>query len=406
LRGSDLEADLRGRDFTLNAMAAGPDGCLIDPLEGLADLQARLVRAVDETAFDADPLRMLRAVRLVAELGLRLEAKTANWIVQRAALLPRVASERVRDEFVRILATATPADYLHMLDELGVLAQIVPEVEALKEQAQSFPHRYDVWWHTLMAVEAVGGVLEAMGGGRPYPSYVDAPQRVWDDLAEALGRFGPAVMDRLEGNRGRALLRLAALFHDLGKPLTCTEDEQGRLHFYAHEQEGARLTAERMRQMRFRRVEVSRIQLIVRHHLRPAHLARTEGAVTRRAIYRFFRAIGDAGVEVVLLSLADHLSTWGPNLQPDRWARRLGVAQVLLAHYFERKEETVAPAPLVTGRDLMDVLGLRQGPEVGRLLEAVREAQAADEVHTRDEALALAHRLVEESHGGPKPSSG
>ena len=399
LRGPNLEADLKGRDFTLNAMAAGPDGTLIDPLGGLADLQARLVRATGEAAFDDDPLRMLRAVRLVAELGLRLEARTAAWIIQRAPTLSRVSPERVRDEFVRILATPGAATHLRMLDELELLIQVIPEIDPLKEQAQSPPHRFDVWWHTLLVVEAAEGVAMVAAGKRPSPAYVDGPERAWDEIKETLGRWGPAITDHLEarlkgGRTRRELFLLAALCHDLGKPLTCTEDERGHLHFYGHERVGARLAADRMRALRFSRPEVERVRKVVQAHMRPGHLSRVQGPVTRRAVYRFFRATGSAGVEVALLSVADHLSTWGPNLQADRWARRLEVVRLLLGHYFERREEVIAPAPLVTGEDLMAELGLEQGPQVGRLLETIREAQAAGEVHTREEALELARRLV------------
>ncbi len=399
LRGPDLEADLGGRDFTLNAMATGSDGRLVDLHGGLADLEARLVRAIGPSAFDDDPLRMLRAVRLTAELDLRLEARTAAWIIRRASGLPQASAERVRDELARILAAPAVANHLHMLDELGLLAQVIPEVTPLKEQNQSPPHRFDVWWHTLLVVEAVAAVLAALAGAHPSLAYVDAPARVWDDLAQALGRFAPAVANHLQvrlagGRTRRALLLLAALCHDLGKPLTCTEDERGHLHFYNHEREGARMTAERMRQLRFSRPEVERVRTVVRAHLRPGHLARVQGPVTRRAVYRFFRATGDAGVEVMLLSLADHLATWGPNLEADRWARRLEVAEVLLSHYFERHEETVKPSALITGGDLMSELGLEEGPLVGRLLEAVREAQAAGEVRSREEALALARSTL------------
>ncbi|HEC33690.1 MAG TPA: HD domain-containing protein [Chloroflexi bacterium] len=399
LRGPDLEADLRGRDFTLNGMAAGPDGRLIDPHGGLADLQARLLRAIGETTFDDDPLRMLRAVRLVAELDLRLEARTAAWIIRRASTLCRASPERVRDEFARILAAPAVASHLHMLDELGLLTGIVPEVEPLKEQAQSPPHRFDVWWHTLLVVDAAEGVVRTLAGKRSYLDYADAPERAWDDLARALRRFGPALTNHLQmqlrgGRTRRVLFLLAALCHDLGKPLTCTEDEEGHLHFYGHERVGARMTAERMRQLRFSRAEVERVRTVVQAHLRPGHLSRLQGPVTRRAVYRFFRATGSGGVEVMLLSMADHLATWGPNLEPDRWARRLAVGETLLSHYFEQRQEAVAPIPLIAGRDLMAELGLKEGPQVGRLLEAVREAQAAGEICTREEALALVRRLL------------
>jgi len=400
LRGPNLIADLKGRDFTLNAMAVGPEGELIDPLGGLADLQARLVRAIGPQAFDTDPLRMLRAVRLVAELGLRLEAKTAGWIIQRARTLPQASAERIRDEFVRILAAPSPAEHVHLLDELNLLVQVTPEVEALKEQAQPPPHRFDVWWHTLLVVDATAGILEVLAGTPSFPTlYVDAPEEVWTDLREMLGRWQEELNRhlkvRVEGGRTRrTLLLLAALCHDLGKPPTCTEDAQGRLHFYGHERVGAEMTARRMRHLRFSRREVERVQCLVRAHLRPGHLARVHGPVTRRAVYRFFRDTGSAGVEVTLLSLADHIATWGPNPDPDRWRRRLEVARTLLGHYFERHGETIAPPPLVTGRELMKRLGIEEGPQIGWLLEAIREAQAAGTVRTREEALALAQRLV------------
>lgn len=401
LRGPDLEADLHGRDFTINAMAAAPDGRLIDPLDGLNDLQAHLVRAIGPEAFDDDPLRMLRAVRVAAVLGMRLEAKTATWIMQRASSLSLVSSERIRDEFMRVLGAPAVAEHVQTLDELGLMVQIVPELDPLREQDQSPPHRFDVWWHTLMVMEALEGVLLALTDGRPRLDYVDAPEHVWDDLSEALGRFAPHLARFLDeklkgGHSRRTLLLLAALCHDIGKPLTCTEDEEGHLHFYSHGPEGARLVAKRMRALHFSRAEEEWVRIVVRNHLRPAHLARVEGPVTGRAIYRYFRDTQDAGVTIPLLSLADHLSTWGPNLDPQRWERRLEVVEMLLEHYFERREESVAPPPVIGGRDLMEELGLEEGPQIGRLLEAVREAQATGNVQTREEALALARRLSDQ----------
>lgn len=393
LRGPGLEADLRLRDLTINAMAAGPDGELIDPTGGLADLQANLVRAVGPQSFDDDPLRMLRAVRAAAELGMRLEAKTAAWIIQRSATLGRSAAERVRDEFVRILAAPSVADHLHILDGLTLLAQVIPEIEPLKEQRQTFPHRYDVWWHTLQVVDATEALAEALTGGRPQPLYVDAPARAWDEVAAALGPFAPLVAAHLAEGQRAVLLRLDALGHDLGKPVTCTEDEGGQLHFYTHERVGAELVAARLRALRFSRADTERVETTVAAHMRPAHLAQAEQPVSRRAVYRFFRDLGSAGVDTALLALADHLGVWGPNLRSDRWERLLETARVLLGHYFEQHAGTVAP-PLLTGNDLMRELGLPPGPRIGKLLEALREAQAAGEVSSREEALALARSLL------------
>jgi poly(A) polymerase len=400
LRGGELEADLLARDFTVNALALDEAGTVVDPTGGQADLRDRCIRATSEQALHDDPARLLRAVRMEAELGFEIEPQTVTWIYRNAASVTTPAAERVRDELVRILTMRGAAVPLQRLDEFDLLARVLPELEPLRGITQSPPHRHDVWRHTLETVGTLEDVIAVITGAETAPSTTSVfPSVIWGDLARVLGQFAGDVATHLaveiSGGRDRALLlKLAALLHDVGKPETWSQDEDGRVHFYDHETVGARMATARLKELRFSQDEVQRGGQIVRHHLRPAHLARAE-KVTRRAVYRYFRATGDTGLEVVLLCLADHLATWGPNLQERRWARRLEVAETLLAHWFERYEETVAPPPLVTGSDLMAELGLAEGPEIGRLLEVVREAQAAGEVSTREEALTLARQAAE-----------
>jgi hypothetical protein len=166
------------------------------------------------------------------------------------------------------------------------------------------------------------------------------------------------------------------------------------VHFYSHEQAGADLAAERLWALRFSNDEIGLTRNIVAHHLWPGHLAQAKGP-TRRAVYRFFKGTGEAGVEVGLLSLADMLATWGSGLPSRHWLRRLEVVTTLLSAFFDQRER-IAPTPLINGRELMGALGLSPGPEVGRLLEAIREAQATGEVGSREAALALATRLMRE----------
>ena len=398
LRGASLEADLVTRDFTINAMALNERDGLVDPTGGRADLDAHLIRATGDQVFRDDPLRLLRAVRIAAELGFQIEAQTAACIRRDAALVTVPASERVRDEFVRLINVRGTAGHLQRLDEFGLLSRVMPELERIKGVTQSQPHRFDVWRHTLETLDVLEGVIAAVTGGEiGIPVLAEVPAVAWDDLAQTLDHFNVNLAAHLavevSDDRDRTmLLKLGALLHDIGKVETRSRDEDGRIHFYSHEPTGARLAAARLRQLRFSREEVERVSVTIGGHLRPSHLARTD-KITRRAVYRYYRALGDAGVEVALLSLADHLATWGPGLQKQRWAKRLEVAKTLLTHYFERHDETIAPPPLVTGHELMAELGLSKGPEVGRLLEALREAQAAGEVKSRDEALALALRI-------------
>lgn len=400
LRGESLEIDLLARDFTVNALAldeTGAVGVVVDVTGGLADLEAQRIRAISDQSFQDDPLRLLRAVRIEAELGFEIEPQTAAWVQRDAHLLIEPSAERVRDEFVRVLSLPGAIAPLQRLDQFGLLLYVIPELETLKDVEQSPPHRYDVWRHTLLTVDVLEGVIAAATGQVKRTS-AEVPTTAWGDLARALGRFAGNVTNHLavevSGGRDRALiLKLAALLHDVGKPKTQSEDDDDLIHFYNHELVGARIAAARLNELRLSRDEAERVRTIIGAHMRPAHLAHIDD-LTRRAIYRFFRATSCGGVDVVMLSLADHLATWGPNLQEERWARRLEVAETLLTHWFDHYEETVEPSPLLTGGELMAELGLEPGPRIGRLLRTLQEAQAAGEVQSREGALALVRRIA------------
>jgi putative nucleotidyltransferase with HDIG domain len=393
LRGPDLAADLAARDFTLNAMAAAldtPDD-LIDPLGGQADLRAKVVRACAPTSIRDDPVRGIRGVRLSSELGFRLERATRDAIRAEAGQLERVSAERRRDEFIRSLGGPRPAGTLRVMEALGLLRGVVPELAALAGVTQSPPHVYDVWEHTLAVVARLGEVLSVLGAVHDVDTASDITLAL---VAVRLGRHRAALERHLEvrlaGDRpARWLLGLAALLHDVGKPATRSVDPDGRIRFFNHDQAGAALTAQRLAELRFSNDETRRVATIVGHHLRPLLLAQ-EPSLTRRAIYRFFRDSGPAGVDIVLLALADFLGTHAEGPPPvEAWNRLLDAAVALLRAYFEQPQEVVDPPALLNGDDLQAELGLRPGPQIGQLLASLREAQAAGDV--ADRAAALEH---------------
>jgi tRNA nucleotidyltransferase/poly(A) polymerase len=158
------------------------------------------------------------------------------------------------------------------------------------------------------------------------------------------------------------------------------------VHFLGHDQLGSEWAIRRAVQLHLSNVEADYAGRIVRHHMRPQQLTR-DVPPSRRAIYRFFAAAGEAGVDVCLIGLADMLATYGPTLSQDSWAALLDTVRTLLESYFEHPAEHIDPPPLITGDEVMQALGLRPGPQVGTLLEALREAQAAGEVSTREAAL-------------------
>ncbi len=398
LRGPDLESDLRGRDFTINAMAIDirQSQVLIDPLGGAADLIAKKLRACSASAFSSDPLRILRAIRQAFAFGLHIVPETRSLMRQSAPLLARVSPERLRDELFRILGGYQPAACLRALDLMGALSYVLPELPALKGVEQSSPHVSDVWNHTLDVLQKLESVLAAL---RPDFDPDTAASLLLGLAVLRLGRYREKIGEHLTvainpDRPLRPLLFLAALYHDIAKPHTRTVEEGGRTRFFGHDQEGAEVVTARARALRLSNTEIERLKKIVRYHMRPVVLAQPGHLPTRRAIYRFFRATGPAGVDICLLSLADVLATQGAALPAGAWISHLDVVRVLLEAWWEKPEESVSPPVLLGGGDLMKELELSPGPQVGRLLEAIREAQAGGQISSREEAIALARSLI------------
>ena len=405
LDGGGIEADLGRRDFGVNAMAAplrcwldtgdddggapdwwAADGGLIDPHNGRGDLRQKRLRALNDEVFAADPGRLLRAVRLAGQLGFRLEPATIRRISAESHRLARAAPDRVREEFLRILAADGAKGRLETLDRLGLLAGVIPELAATQGVEQPKAHHYwDVWGHTLHAVEAAEGVT---GGHRNSPVYSCVP---W---TPGLAAYFDAVVT--DGHTRRTALKLGALFHDIAKPQTRTIEADGRTRFFGHAEQGASIAARRLRQLRLSARGVKLVSQLVRHHLRPTGMMQEGGRwPTNRAIHRYFRDVGSAAVDTLYLCLADYLAAKGPELAHPQWlahARMIGHIMDTGA----RPPVAAAPAAprLLTGRDLMRRLQLPPGPAIGRLLEAVAEARAAGEIETQEQAFILAAKLL------------
>ena len=394
LHPEGLEADLRARDFTVNAIAVdvrAPQE-LLDPLGGASDLLNGVLRACSPTSLQDDPVRVLRAVRMAASLDLHIHPDTRRQIRAAVSALERVSPERIRTELLRILGGPRPAASLRALDMLGILPAILPETAALKGVQQTPPHVYDVWEHTLAVVERLDALLSALGP--TYDADTSANNLSLGHAVLRLGRYRQRFTEHLMEETTpditrRSLLFFAALYHDIAKPATRKVDDNGRARFFGHDVEGAGVAGRRGRALRLSIGEIYLVKTVIRHHMRPLLLSQHPDMPTRRAVYRFFRDTRDAGVDVCLLSLADFLGTYGPTLPQDAWARHVDVVRTLLESWWERPQESVSPPPLLNGRDLIAELGLAPGPQIGRLLEMVREAQATGHVESREAALAL-----------------
>ena len=403
-RGNNLEEDLRARDFTINAIAFDLHAqTLIDPLNGASDLRTKLIRACSSNSLSDDPVRILRAVRQAAAFEFKIELQTRKEMKQAANLLPKVSAERQRDELFKILEGPKPDASMRALEILGVFPYLLPELPALKGVEQSAPHIHDVWEHTLSVLGHLERILSALAPGYSADNTNDLFTGL---LTLRLGRFREQFAEHLAESLNtdrsvRAALFFAVLYHDIQKPATRSIENSGRIRFFDHDVKGAEVVEERARAFNLSNDEVERIAKIVANHMRfhffSSRLEGDKQEPSRKAIYRFFRDTGEAGVDLVLLGLADLRGIQGPTLSQETWTTALNVARILLENYWEKPQETVTPPRLLDGNQLMAELGLQPGRIVGQLLEAIREGQATGKVANREQALDLAREYLKNS---------
>jgi len=379
LRGGSLEADLRLRDFTINAIAeplAG--GEPIDPLGGAPDLAARRLRMAGPTAFADDPLRVLRLVRLAVELGFEADPDTAAEARRQVAGLDRVAGERVFGELRRVIATDAVLDGLAMLDDLDATAVILPELHALRGVGQNRFHHLDVYGHTLEVLAAAVALQR------------DPAAVLGDEHAEAVtALLAEPLADEL--TRGTAL-RFGALLHDIAKPATQGQLPDGHVTFMGHDAAGAKMTRAILGRLRTSERLRVHVAALTRRHLALGFLVR-EAPLSRRATFRYLRVCSPVQADVTLLSVADRLATRGDNAER-AIARHLDLARAVLGDALAW-HASGPPRPLLRGDELAMAMGLDPGPAIAEQLEALQEAQYAGEVATREQALRWAHRAAE-----------
>ena len=396
-RGATLDEDLRARDFTINAIAYNlRDGTITDPLGGGNDLRTKLIRACSDTSLSDDPVRILRAIRQAAAFGFHIDKNTRELMKQAASELVRISPERLRDEIFKILKGPKPDAAIRALEMLGVLQHIMPELLAMKGVDQSEPHVYEVWTHTLAVLDHLDQIISALRVGYDAEKTNDMFTGL---LTLRLGRYRGQIAQhfskQLNVDRSmRSLLFFAALYHDVSKPDTKTVEESGRIRFFEHDLKGVEIAAQRARSFNLSNDEIERLQVIIKNHMRihffADRLEKEKQEPSRKAIYRFFRDSGEAGIDLVLLGLADVRGTRAHSLTIETWNIYLDVARILLENYWERPQEAVTPPRLINGNELMKELNLKPGTVVGQLLEAIRENQAAGKIEDREQALAFA----------------
>lgn len=375
LAGDTIEADLAQRDLTVNAIAqALPDGSLVDPFGGVADVQAARLRAVAPDAFLRDPLRVLRLARFTSELGFDADPGTIALGRNAAPGLRRVAAERVFEELKRIMISMLPLRGLALMEALGATEVVLPELRALQGVQQSRFHHLDVLDHTLAVVGEVAALERD-------PTILGSSAAAVDELLS---------QPLANGVTRWQALRFGALLHDIAKPQTRRETQEGRVTFMCHDRQGAHVargvlsrlrTAERLRE---------HVTLLVAHHLRLGFMVQ-EMPLARERIYDYLNCCEPVGVDVTVLSVADRLATRGERAE-EAIAKHLRLARQMLGEAVEW--EVGPPACPVRGDELARALELTPGPELGRLLAELRRAKFAGWISDREQAIEHARSLL------------
>jgi len=347
-----IEADLSRRDFTVNAMALSlPDPELIDPFDGVADLAAGTLRTplAPEESFGDDPLRMMRAGRFIAGYGLEPEPKLVDAVKQMRHRLGIVSAERIRDELDKLLVVADPSTGLWFLVDTALMDEFLPEIPAMRLEQDPIHRHKDVLSHTF------------------------------------------AVVAKTSPNR---IVRLAALFHDIGKPRTRTIGPEG-VSFHHHEVVGARMTRDRMRALKYSNEDVDVVSRLVYLHLRFHTYAM---GWTDSAVRRFVRDAGDSLEELIELTRCD--CTTRNERKARTLARRMDELEARMAELRER-EELAAIRPDLDGNEVMTHLGLQPGRAVGEALDFLLDVRLDEGPMTKDEA----YRRLDDWWASHKPDA-
>ncbi|MBF0489970.1 MAG: HD domain-containing protein [Candidatus Omnitrophica bacterium] len=387
-RAASLDKDLQLRDFTINALCLKINDVfcedaltkkLIDRQGGLKDLKSKTVRMVADRAFVDDPLRLMRAFSLFAQLGFKIEAKTMTQIKKDVALINKVSMERIREEFFKVLASGRTFETLNLMHKAGLLQKVIPQLSVMEGVHQGGYHHLDVWKHTLEVVNQFEKLTDSFC--RDAINGVSTDQFICDYLQE----------DIAGGHKRYALIKFACLLHDIGKPET-KKQEADRMTFHGHEHVGAHITRLIAKQLKLSVKERHFLEDAVIWHLRPGYLSNFKKP-SERMIFRYLRDTQEEALSILLLAIADQRSTCGPLTDKPKSDHHFKICQMVISRFIESKNQKPV-LRLITGNDLIKKLKLKPSSLFAEILTKVAEAQALGQVSDKNEALALAKKIA------------
>jgi putative nucleotidyltransferase with HDIG domain len=371
--GGDIKLDIFRRDFSINALYWDPKSPerITDLAGGMQDIDKKSIRALSENVLKDDPLRCLRAFRFAAMLDFDIETHTYTWIKKHHKLLEGVAPERINHELFIVFASRSSEKIIKQLAESGILEVVFPELAGTRVVPKNAYHHLDLFEHSIETVVQTEKELALK------------PEWLATDLNEEIS-FG---VTRL------AATKVASLLHDIGKPATWHVTPDGKHTFIGHDRLGADMVAKLAERMHWSRPVERFVEKLVKWHLRPGQLFHQTPVPSDKAVMRFYRNAGSDVPELILLALGDLGATQGPSMTGGKNNELRQKLIELLSGFNVFINENRQNPKLLNGTDVMKILGIEAGPEVGELLNAVEEAQEFKEVTNRAQAEQLVRKL-------------
>lgn len=376
----DIIEDIKRRDYTINAIACKIDNNsaeLIDIVNGIDDLKNHKINAISEENLVDDPLRLLRAFRFAAQFDFDITDETLEFIKKNQSLINNVAMERINAELIKLFEADFTAENLILMKETGFLDVLFPELIPQRKVPPNLHHHLGLIDHSIEVVRQI----ELQKNKMP----------AW--FQERL-TLEPSI-----GIKIISLLKIAGLFHDLGKPQTWQIDEKGRHRFIKHEEVGANLSVPLLKRLKFSKSSIKYISGDIKFHLYPSQLASSNKNVenlyngqenalpSEKAIFRMFRKIGVATPDVILLAMADRLSARGPEITDKIVDDNIKSLFMLLDKYKDSIEQVAKMPKFLDGNDLMALLNLEKGPVIGKILASLHEAQISGDILDKEQAI-------------------
>ncbi len=365
-RGNNLFEDLNKRDFTINAIAYDvKNRIIIDPLFGINDIKEGIIRMCYSDAFKDDPIRMLRAIRFLAYYEFKIEMNTYNQIIKDSYLIKTSAPERIHYELIKMFSSNNPYQAFKTLIDTNLAFVIFPDLLELKKPLEHLEQ--NILDHTLKVLEFLDFYLRYLDKS-PFYYY--------------LHRFKV-----IENPENKALLIIATIFHDIAKPKTYSY-ENGKVHFYGHDVESARMFKEIAKKLAFSRNETKIITNLILNHMHPHYLSAPE--TTKKAINRFLNRLEEWAFPLVLIAFCDALGT---KLSHYGVAGHLRIAKIMEDLLVDREKLAQKPQRLITGYDIME-RGLEPSPIYKKILQEIEDLRAEGIIKTREEALKMLDEII------------